>query len=268
MTGYLAFTLGLEAVGTCLGALLPITSEGLVSANWLMVAFVAYGLSLLPTVVVANTSTVAVRQARPATAPRASRRVFVAGAVLMAVCSGPTLLFVGLSAEMHGRQAVVGAALAFAIGSLLSPLCTRGLERRLGIAGLAGWPLWCVVLIAGWAAAPWSLEGLWLAQLLSGVGLTAFQGVMDDSLAGTASDGDATTTLAQASAVRAVGSAAAVRLVPVFAAAGPMAGFSLVSAVVGFLAATALLRNPAVRFDQKAVRSIYGRREDTPCSFG
>jgi hypothetical protein len=263
MTGYLAFTLGLEAVGTCLGALLPITAKGLVSPDWLLVAFAVYGLSLLPTVVVASTSKVSVRRTGTAPGLRANRKIFAAGAALMAVASGPTLLFVGLSAELHGREAVVGAALAFAVGSLISPLATRALER-IGVVGLAGWPLWCVVMIAGWAAAPWSLEGLWLAQLLSGVGLTAFQGVMDDALAGTATDGDATTTLAQASAVRAVGSAAAVRLVPIFAAAGPLAGFSLVSAAVGFAVATALIRRPI----SPDWHQPFGHREDTPCSIG
>lgn len=242
MTRYLALTLGLEAVGTSLAALLPITRHGLVSANWLAIAFAVYALSLLPTVVVANQSTVSVRGARLDAAPRENRRIFATGAVLMAIGSGPTLLFVGLSAELHGRESVVGAALAFAAGSLLSPLATRALDR-LGTVGLAGWPLWCVVMVAGWAAAPWSVEGLWLAQLLSGAGLTAFQGVMDDALAGPATDGDATTTLAQASAVRAVGSAVAVRLVPVFGTASAFAGFAIVSAGAGFVVATLLLRN-------------------------
>ena len=241
MTRYLALTLGLEAVGTSLAALLPITTHGLVSADWLAIAFLAYGLSLLPTVLVASQSTVGIR-ASHRVAPRDNRRLFAAGAVLMAVGSGPTLLFVALSAQLHGRESVVGAALAFAAGSLLSPLVTRGLDR-LGVAGLAGWPLWCVVIVAGWAAAPWSVEGLWLAQLLSGVGLTAFQGVMDDALAGAATDGDATTTLAQGSAARAVGSAVAVRLVPIFGTAGALAGFAVVSAAVGFVVATALVRN-------------------------
>ena len=242
MTRYLAWTLGLEAVGTSLAALLPITSRGLVSADWLVIAFAVYGLSLLPTVVVASTSTVSVRSQRRNTVSRDDRRVLVSGALLMAVGSGPTLLFIGLSAQLHGRQSVVGAALAFAVGSLVSPTATRVLER-LGVTGLSAWPLWCFVMVAGWAAAPWSVEGLWLAQLLSGVGLTAFQGVMDDALAGTATDGDATTTLAQSAAVRAVGSAAAVRLVPFFGAGGALAGFGLVTAVVGFVVATALIRN-------------------------
>ena len=242
MTRYLALTLGLEAVGTSLAALLPITTHGLVSPNWLAIAFAIYGLSLVPTFVVASRSTVAIRSSRLDAAPRENRRLFAAGVVLMAIGSGPTLLFVGLAAALHGREAVVGAALAFAAGSLASPLVTRALDRA-GVSGLSGWPLWCVVMVAGWAAAPWSVEGLWLAQLLSGIGLTAFQGVMDDALAGDATDGDATTTLAQGSASRAVGSAVAVRLVPIFGTAGSLAGFGLVSAAVGFVVATVLVRN-------------------------
>src|SRR5689334_18854077 len=60
MTRYLALTLGLEALGTSLAALLPISAHGFVSSNWLAVAFAVYGLSLVPTFVVASTSTVAV----------------------------------------------------------------------------------------------------------------------------------------------------------------------------------------------------------------
>ena len=242
MTRYLALTLGLEAVGTSLAALLPMTTQGVVSPTWLAIAFAVYGLSLLPTAFVASTSTVSIRSARRHTEAGGNRRLFAAGAVLMAVGSGPTLLFIGLSAELHGRESVVGAAVAFAVGSLLSPTATRALERA-GLTGTSTWPLWCVVMVAGWAAAPWSVEGLWLAQLLAGVGLTAFQGVMDDALAGTATDGDSTTTLAQGSAARAVGSAVAVRLVPIFATAGALAGFAVASAAVGFVLATAVIRN-------------------------
>jgi hypothetical protein len=242
MTRYLALTLGLEAVGTSLAALLPITRHGLVSAEWLAITFLAYGLSLVPTVLVASRSTVAVSDAARRQVPRDHRRLFAAGAVLMVVGSGPTLLFVGLSAKLHGREAVVGAALAFAAGSLVSPLVIR-LLARVGVAGLAGWPLWCVGMVAGWAAAPWSLEGLWLAQLFSGVCLTAFQGEMDHALAGDAADGGATTTLAQGSAARAVGSAAAVRLVPIFGTAGAFAGFAGLSAVAGFVLASLLVRD-------------------------
>jgi hypothetical protein len=253
MTRYLAMTLGLEAVGTSLAAMLPITTHGLVSADWLVVAFATYGLSLLPTVLVATKSTVSTRQRKSDGGLHPNRRLFVAGAVLMAVGSGPTLLFVGLSARLHGRESVVGAALAFAVGSLISPRLTRALDR-VGVVGLAGWPLWCVVMVAGWAAAPWSVAGLWLAQLLSGAGLTAFQGAMDDALAGQAADGDATTALAQGSAARAVGSAVAVRLVPVFGIAGAFAGFTLVGAAAGFLLATALVRDWSSRGIQAMAR--------------
>src|SRR3954463_9015713 len=44
ITRYPALTLGLEAIGTALAALLPITSRGLVSVDWLGVAFLVYGL--------------------------------------------------------------------------------------------------------------------------------------------------------------------------------------------------------------------------------
>jgi hypothetical protein len=239
MTRYLAMTLGLEAVGTSLAALLPITSQGSVSADWLGIAFAAYGLSLLPTVLVANGSMVGVRRVAESGPKPDNRRLFAAGAVLMAIGSGPTLLFVALAAQMHGREAVAGAAIAFAVGSLLSPRMTRWLERG-GFRGLDSWPLWCAGMIAGWAAAPWSLEGLWFAQLLSGLCLTGFQGVMDHALAGEARDGRATTTLAQGSAARALGSAVAVRLVPLVVAPGALAGFAAVSAAAGALAAVGL----------------------------
>jgi hypothetical protein len=255
MTRYLAMTLGLEAIGASLGALLPISSHGSVSANWLAVAFLAYGLSLLPTVLVASRSTVSSRVTAAEARPRENYRLLAAGAVLMVAGSGPTLLFVGLSAEMHGREAVVGAALAFAAGSLLSPSLARILGR-FGVVGMAGWPLWCVLMVAGWAAAPWSVVGLWAAQLLSGVGLTAFQGVMDDALAGEAADGNATTTLARASAARAVGSATSVRLIPIFGVAGAFAGFAAVSAGVGFLVATALVRNWSPRAIQTVAHPV------------
>jgi hypothetical protein len=255
MTRYLALTLGLEAVGTSLAALLPITHHGFVSADWLAVTFVVYALSLLPTALVANRSTVVAGHAVAAGGGRDRRRLFAAGAVLMVVGSGPTLLFVGLSAQMHGREAVAGAALAFAAGSLLSPLLTR-LLARMGLAGLAGWPLWCAGMVAGWAAAPWSLEGLWLAQLLSGLCLTAFQGEMDHALAGDARDGDATTTLAQGSAARAVGSAVAVRLVPIFGGAGAFAGFAAVSGGIGFVIATALVRDWSPRTIQAVAHPV------------
>ena len=242
MTRYLALTVALEAAGASLAALLPISAAGGVGASWLALAFAGYGLSLLPTVMVASGSTVGARAVVPnATIDPQHRRILGAGALLMVIGSGPTLLFVALAARLHGKESVVGAAIAFAVGSLLAPAATRLLDRA-GLVGLAGWPVWCLGMAVAWAAAPWSLAGLWLAQLMSGVCLTGFQGVMDHALAGGARDGRATTALAQASAARAVGSAVAVRLVPAFAAPVPLTGFAVLTGVAGFAAADALVR--------------------------
>src|SRR4051812_12544767 len=242
MTRYLALTVALEALGASVAALLPITGHGAISSAWVGIALVVYGLSLLPTAFIAEASTVAVRQpsvGRPVD-PR-HRRLLVAGAVLMAIGSGPTLLFVGLSAHLHGHSSVVGAAIAFAAGSLLAPVATRRLSA-VNRVPRPTWPLFCAGMVAGWAIAPWSIAGLWFAQLMSGLCLTGFQGVMDRELAGGADDGRATTSLTQGSAARAVGSAAAVRLVPVFASPVPLAAFAGVSAVLGLIGGAAFAR--------------------------
>ena len=231
MTRYLAMTLGLEALGASLAAFLPITARGGLAAGWLVAVVSVYALSLLPTLFVARGSTVAVRS-RAAVRPSARDRwILFSGASVMVVASGPTLLFVALAARLHGRHAVAGAAIAFAIGSLLAPVVSHRLARA-NVGGESSWPLWCLGMVAGWAAAPWSLEGMWLAQLLSGLCLAGFQGEMDHALAQGRVDGQATTVLTQASAARAVGSAVAVRLVPVFVAAGSFAAFAGVAGLV------------------------------------
>src|SRR4051812_7629833 len=169
MTRYLALTVALEAVGASVAAVLPITTHGGISSGWVGIALAAYALSLLPTMVVATGSTVGPRRPSGARAVvHQRRRILVAGAVLMIVGSGPTLLFVGLTAQLHGQRSVVGGAVAFAAGSLLSPTATRLLSRR-GFSPLAAWPLFCAGMVAGWVAAPWTVAGLWFAQLLSGL---------------------------------------------------------------------------------------------------
>jgi len=79
-----------------------------------------------------------------------------------------------------------------------------------------------------------------VAQFLSGVCLTGFQGVMDFALVGSSSDGAATVALAQGSAARAVGSAAAVRVVPFFAAPMAMTQLAVASPICVALGALVL----------------------------
>lgn len=239
MTHYLALTLGLEAVGASLAAFLPINKHGALGVGWLVAVTAVFALSLLPTLIVAGGSTVTARPTQRTKITPQDRTLLLSGALVMVVASGPTLLFVALAAKLHGRESVAGAAIAFAVGSLLAPALTGRLERA-GLANGASWPMWCLGMVAAWAAAPWSVEGMWLAQFMSGLCLTGFQGSMDHALARGRSDGEATTALAQASAARAVGSAVAVRLVPAVSAAGALTVFCGVAGVVALGAGVVL----------------------------
>jgi hypothetical protein len=238
MTKYVAAIISIEAVGATLAAVLPITSSGGIAAHWVAAVMVVYGISLLPTAMVARQSPVPVLtpRGRGQGARAVERRLLLIGAAVMAVCSGPTLLYVALAAKLHGRTSVAGAAMAFAVGSLLAPAATRAVQRH-GVAASTMWTVWGAGMIAGWALATWSLVGLCVAQLLSGVALTGFEGAMDNALASTASSGSATTALARGSASRALGGAVAVRMVPMFAASAALARFSAGAMAACLLAA-------------------------------
>jgi hypothetical protein len=132
----------------------------------------------------------------------------------MLLGSGPTLLAVGLAAELHGTRWVAGSALAFALGSLLAPLSVSRLERRALPPSIA-WPALGVGMVSGWAFAAWHPAGLLVAQLLSGMCMSALEGDVDARVAaGDASPRGVTAGLATAAALRAFGSAAAVALAP------------------------------------------------------
>jgi hypothetical protein len=75
------------------------------------------------------------------------------------------------------------------------------------------WPVLGVGIVAGWALAPRHVVGLLVAQLLSGVFLTALEGLMDTRITG--GTGKASTAgLGWAAATRALGSAVAVAAAP------------------------------------------------------
>ena len=242
MTHYVAVIIAVEAVGTTVAALLPITGHGQIAGALVGAVTLIYGISLLPTAWVARHSTIPVSAP---TMPRAltsyNRRLLMSGALMMVICSGPTLLFIGLAAHLHGRTSVAGAAVAFAAGAVLAPRAGR-LMNRTGLPLNVLWLTWGAGMIFGWIAAPWSLAGLWLAQFLSGVCLTGFEGAMDSLLAGSAPDGAATAALAHGSAARALGGAVAVRLVPLFATATALAELAAVSSVVCAVAALVVYR--------------------------
>ena len=153
--------------------------------------------------------------------------LLASGGLVMLLGSGPTLLAVGLAAELHGTRWVAGSALAFALGSLLAPLSVAQLERH-AIPPSVAWPALGVGMVAGWAVASWSPAALLAAQLLSGMCMSALEGDMDARVANRAhSPRGVTAGLASAAALRAFGSAAAVALAPRVVADAGIGGLSV-----------------------------------------
>jgi hypothetical protein len=234
MTWYMVAVAAIEAAGTATAALLPTGSGGLVSGGLLVAVVAGYGACLLPTWLVAGGARVPRAQPVVRSAPRRTHPVpgltsylsgpltglLASGGLVMLVGSGPTLLAVGLAAQLHGTRWVAGSALAFAAGSLLAPLSVARLER-LAVPPQVAWPALGVGMAAGWAFAAWNPVALLAAQLLSGMCMSAMEGDMDARVAATTSPRGITAGLAAAAALRAFGSATAVAIAPrVIAGAG------------------------------------------------
>jgi hypothetical protein len=100
--------------------------------------------------------------------------------------------------------------------------------------------------VVGWVLAPAHVAGLLVAQFLSGLSLTAFEGVMDARVAGRAEPGTVTTALAWSAAARALGSALAVKAVPMVVAAAAVTSVAGLTAGVLVLAALAAAGAAAV----------------------
>jgi hypothetical protein len=258
MTWYMVAVAAIEAAGTATAALLPTGPGGLVSGGLLVAVVAGYGACLLPTWLVAGGARVprAPRRTRPAGLGwsagfrrpsgqgwsaglgwsagfwRSSRRwrpapLLASGGLVMLLGSGPTLLAVGLAAELHGTRWVAGSALAFALGSLVAPLAVARLERR-AVPPSVAWPALGVGMVAGWAFAAWNPAALLAAQLLSGMCMSALEGDMDARVAKrTQSPRGVTAGLASAAALRAFGSAAAVAIAPRVIADAGVGGLSV-----------------------------------------
>ena len=242
MTRYVAMIIAVEAAGTVIAAALPFGTGGEIAGPWLALVIALYALSPIPTMLVAQGSSIPL-SGTPLVSDLTpqNRRLLGTGTLLMILCSGPALLFIGLSAELHGQSSVALAALAFAAGSLLAPAAGRAMART-GLPLTTLWLTWGAGMVFGWIAAPWSVPGLCLALFLSGLCLTGFEGAMDALLAGSARDGRATASLAHGSAARALGGAVAVKLVPVFSTDTALAEMAAVSSVACGIAAIVVHR--------------------------
>jgi hypothetical protein len=213
MTWYMVAVAAIEAAGIATAALLPVGPDGLVGGGLTLGIMVVYGACLLPTWQVARDARVVRTRPRRLAAGRRPTGLLAAGALVMLLGSGPTLLAVGLAAELHGTRWVAGSALAFALGSLLAPVLVARFERR-ALPPAISWPALGVGMVAGWSIAAWHPAGLLVAQLIAGMCMSALEGDMDARVAANRSVRSVTAGLASAAALRAFGSAAAVALAP------------------------------------------------------
>ena len=130
LTWYGTGVAAIEAVGAAAAALLPLIAD-VESTTVLVVVTVVYVLGLVPTFVVAGGSPIERRLAcdhsgRTARAseswrPTVSLPVLPAS-LLMFAASAPTLLSVGLAAELHGDPRSPCVAVAFTVGLSCRPV--------------------------------------------------------------------------------------------------------------------------------------------------
>jgi hypothetical protein len=101
-------------------------------------------------------------------------------------------------------------------------------------------------MVVGWVAAPSLLVGLALAQFLSGLALSTFEGTMD-ARAVRAEGAAGTASLAESAAARALGSAVAVASAPAIIQATGLPLFSVLAAGVLAVAAITAAARAAFR---------------------
>ncbi len=246
-----------EAAGIAVAALLP-TTGGAGADVVLVAAGAAYVLALLPTAIVAGGSLV------PRSTPRLPRIGWpspatvsipsLTGVLLMFLAAAPTLLSIPLAAELHGRSSVGVAAIAFTLGSLASPALAAAVQAR-GANGPVAWICCGVGMLVGWCLAPISVALMCLAQLASGLGMTALEGLLDARATETRPHA-VTASLAQATAGRALGAAGGTALLP-YAVAG--AGIAVsAGAVATILALVAVVLTVSNR---RTVARVAPRRQ-------
>ena len=167
-----------------------------------------------------------------------SPRLLAAGGAIMLVSSGPTLLAVPLTTELHGRTWVAGAAVAFSLGCLLSTTAVQIIGKT-PLPAVLRWSLWGLGMLIGWIGAPLHAASVLFAQFLAGLSQTAFEGDMDAQAAEEAPPEDVTTALAYSASVRALGGSVAVRLLPMLVTAQAIG--AAISAAVLLLGLAALV---------------------------
>jgi MFS family permease len=257
MTRYALCIAAVEAAGTGLAAMIPSGHGGHPTGAALVAVFVAYAGSLIPTILTARRARVRSATAvdgipavsltgrRIAAGARAgtrrsvvSPRLLLAGGAIMLLASGPTLLSVPLTTELHGRHWVAGAAIAFSLGCLLATIAVEAIAS-MRLPAVLRWSLWGLGMLIGWIFAPAHAYAVLFAQFAAGLAQTAFEGDMDARVAEEAPRHGVTTALAYSASTRALGGSLAVKAMPMFVTAQSID--RAVSAAVLVLGIAALL---------------------------
>jgi hypothetical protein len=250
MTRYALCIAAVEAAGTGMAALLPAGARGHPTGWILFAIFAVYAGSLIPTMFSARRARVTPYLSTPSVRSRSrghhsacrrlavSPRLLAAGGVIMLLASGPTLLAVPLTTELHGRTWVAGAAVAFSIGCLLSTLAVESIGK-LKLPAVLRWSLWGLGMLVGWIFASSHAYTVLFAQFFAGISQTAFEGDMDARVAEEAPPELVTTALAYSASTRALGGSVAVKVLPILVTAQAIGTAVSVSVVV--LGAAALL---------------------------
>ncbi|WP_250033049.1 hypothetical protein [Paractinoplanes maris] len=181
-------------------------------------------------------------------------RMLIAGAGVMVLASGPTLLAIPVISQLHGNGWVALSAIAFCLGTLLATRAVASLSR-LRLPAVLRWCLWGLGMLAGWILAPVYAPMVLVAQFAAGLSQTAFEGDMDARVAAEAKPESLTRDLAYSASVRAMGGALSVRLLPMVVAAPAIGLAASASALIlgtvtlvlwaGLSTAPRLFRRPA-----------------------
>ncbi|HST50028.1 hypothetical protein [Jatrophihabitans sp.] len=245
MVRYAVAIAAIEAAAASVAALLPVTSSGAAGRLALTAVLMLYPASLAPQFWCARHARVpSGRQLAAVPDPLAElaqltevgqpvrpadrspvTALLLAGTAVMLIGSGPATLNTALAVDLYGQLSVIAASIAFTAGCLLATRASAAVSRLRASTGLL-WTGWGIGMLVGWLVAPWQLTGLLLAQLLSGLCLTAFHGEMDSAISATARPERLTTLLAVAGALRAIGSAVAVRLLPLLVGLAGLVGYA------------------------------------------
>ncbi len=241
LTWYAAGIGAIEAAGAAVAALLPVGANGAPEGVLLVVIVASYGLSLVPTLVVARNARVKRHQGPRDVIPARHGRALSGAFAVTALAAAPALLGVALAAELYGRAWVAPAAIAFGIGALAAPRVVGRLSER---APAVVWPALGALLIGGWIFAVASPAGLLVAQCASGLALSALDGLFD---ARVARGEDDTAALGWAASARSLGGAIGVATFPALIAASSLPRVSAAcacvlaaAAAVGWVAVTRL----------------------------